>query len=96
MGTAGLLFLRRRLDFSQILWYNFLRQTFFENPKGKRQKHMEGEKNGHYAWDFRYYDWRWNIVADEKICPVKKGIRHREWRDSLSFTALFFSAGVLF
>ena len=33
---------------------------------------MEGEKNGHYAWDFRYYDWRWNIVADEKICPVKK------------------------
>lgn len=27
---------------------------------------------------------------------LKKGIRHREWRDSLSFTALFFSAGVLF
>lgn len=50
----------------------FFKADVFENPKGKRQKHMEGEKNGHYAWDFRYYDWYWNIVADEKICPVKK------------------------
>ncbi len=85
--------MRRRLDFSQILWYNFSRQTFLRIRKGSGKSIWKVKRMGimlgisdimigvGILWQMRRY------------APLKKGIRHREWRDSLSFTALFFSAG---
>lgn len=82
--------MRRRLDFSQALWYNHSGQTFFEKQKGKLQKQMEGEKMGvilgvsdivigiGILWQMKRYD------------PLKKEMRRREWRKLLSFMALFF------